>query len=449
MLQAKKSCFREVFLIHSTRSIPVRSDIVRQVNGKILSLRYNTLAMKKPSLFARVFNDERNYERPFFLFLTLVMAGMYVWALLGSPSLDTAWKVALFTVLMIGHIVLYWLSELVLRNRRWLALYLLAQSLIAFSLGMMAQVVGIIFGLYPGLIGLIIGVPMLRVYKMLVIGYILGLSALNFVLMTGTSSLLWWTLVIIPVVIFTSIYVSLYLRQADARQQAQSLLRELEVANRRLSEYAARVEDLTITAERQRMARELHDTLSQGLAGLILQLEAADAHLAGGRPGRGRAILQQSMEKARGTLADARKAIDDLRRAAPQGLEDALLHEVDHFTDATGIPCTHAIEIPADLSARVVETAIRAVSEGLTNIARHAKAKNITLRVTGINKELEIELCDDGIGFDPEAVDAGHYGLLGMRERVRLAGGSFDVDSHPGEGTHLVIRFPLENAPDE
>ena len=86
-------------------------------------------------------------------------------------------------------------------------------------------------------------------------------------------------------------------------QRPCELLAELETANRQLTEYAARVEDLTIAAERQRMARELHDTLSQGLAGLILQLEAADAHLAANRPERARGILEQSMEKARGTPA--------------------------------------------------------------------------------------------------------------------------------------------------
>jgi len=104
------------------------------------------------------------------------------------------------------------------------------------------------------------------------------------------------------------------------------LLAELESANRQLTEYAARVEDLTIAAERQRMARELHDTLSQGLAGLILQLEAADAHLAADRPERARGILEQSMEKARGTLKEARQVIDDLRQPAGHDLAGRRRH---------------------------------------------------------------------------------------------------------------------------
>jgi NarL family two-component system sensor histidine kinase YdfH len=204
------------------------------------------------------------------------------------------------------------------------------------------------------------------------------------------------------------------------------------------------VEDLTIANERQRMARELHDTLSQGLAGLILQLEAADAHLAGDRPERARGILQQSMEKARGTLAEARQAIDDLRQPAERDLAEAVSQEAERFTDATGIPCEPLIELAIEIPELVSETAIRAISESLTNVARHSRAKNVTLRLTGNDKGLEIEICDDGVGFDPAAVEAGHYGLLGMRERVRLAGGSLEVRSEPGKGACILIRFPLE-----
>jgi NarL family two-component system sensor histidine kinase YdfH len=102
------------------------------------------------------------------------------------------------------------------------------------------------------------------------------------------------------------------------------------------------------------------------------------------------------------------------------------------------------ISLPEAVPDALVETAIRVVSEGLTNIARHARARKVSLRLAGDEKELEIEINDDGVGFDPQAIEAGHYGLLGMRERVRLANGSLEVRSEPGKGTQLVIRFPLE-----
>jgi NarL family two-component system sensor histidine kinase YdfH len=272
------------------------------------------------------------------------------------------------------------------------------------------------------------------------------LSYVNFIQLLGLETAKWYVLVSLPVVFSITIYVRLYTRQMEARTQAQALLADLEAANRQLSEYAARVEDLTIVNERQRMARELHDTLSQGMAGLILQLEAADAHLAGERPERARSILQNSMEKARHTLADARQVIDGLRKPTERDLVDAARDESERFTNATGIPCEPQIDVKVDVPDLVAETSIRAIAEALTNIARHARARNIVLRIVTMleSKILEIEITDDGVGFDPDAVQAGHYGLLGMRERVRLAEGSMDVYSQPGKGTQIVIRFPLE-----
>jgi len=140
-------------------------------------------------------------------------------------------------------------------------------------------------------------------------------------------------------------------------------LLKLEAANRQLSEYAARVEDLTIAAERQRMARELHDTLSQGLAGLILQLEAVDAHLSHNHPEKAHAIISDAMLQARATLADARRAIDDLRQTTQDDFETSLRLEISRFTDATGIPCIFHADATPPLPDPVKETIIRAVAE--------------------------------------------------------------------------------------
>ena len=381
-------------------------------------------------------------EWPFFLILTLVLGFMYGQSLFSNVSLREPLRFILFTVLMSVHIFLHWLS---VRLRNWsrVAVYLVVQSGLAVSIVALGANIGLLLGLYMGLIGETIGLMREKARWMIAaVVVLLGLSFLNYISMVGPGWS-WWLLAMLPMTFFVAVYVTLYSRQAEARRQAQSLLEELEAANRQLSEYAARVEDLTIANERQRMARELHDTLSQGLAGLILQLEAADAYLVGNRPERARSILQSSMEKARGSLAEARQAIDDLRSPAERNLVEVVLQESERFTNATGIPCEPQIDVTVDVPDLIVETALRAISEGLANIARHAQAKVVTLRLTGVGKELEIEIHDDGVGFDPETVTAGHYGLLGMRERVRLAGGSFDVCSEAGKGTRIVIRFPL------
>ena len=405
--------------------------------------------MKKPFAFLRrqQASTESFVEWPFFLILTFALGFVYVESLFANPALQEPGRLILFTVLMTAHIVFHWLSVR-LPSWKWVTLYLIIQGTLAFFITFMSRNIGPLLGLYMGLIGETIGLLREKPrWSVVTVAVFLALSFLNYGLQVSWIGWYWWLLAMGPMTFFVAVYVTLYSRQTEARARAQTLLRELEAANRQLSDYAGRVEDLTIANERQRMARELHDTLSQGLAGLILQLEAVEAHLAGNRMERARSILRQSMERARETLADARLAIDDLRHNEKRNIEEAVRQEIDHFTDSTGIPCTREIEFPMNIPEQVSETVIRVAEEGLTNIARHANAYKARLRITYIDKKntLEMEISDDGIGFDPQQVEAGHYGLLGMRERVRLVGGNLDVHSAPGNGTQILIRFPLED----
>jgi len=396
---------------------------------------------KTPSKLRNVEND----PRLLFWFAMILMLAMFFWSLFLKPELLHPLPLAIFISLFAIHIFLHWQVSWVEKHRRWLAGYTLLQGILSFGISLLSANIGMVFCLFMALIGELLSIYRITVWGILVSAYLLILAFTDFVLLVGFKQAGWFGIGTIPMLIFVAIYVILYTRQAQARAEAQVLLKDLEAANRQLSEYATRVEDLTITAERQRMARELHDTLSQGLAGLILQLEAVDAHLAGNRPERAQTIVRQAMEKARGTLAEARLAIDNLRQPGMRDLVESIRQETEHFTDATGIPCERKIDITMDVPELISETAIRAISEGLTNTARHAQASHARLRVATLDGRLEIEIFDDGIGFDPDAVQAGHYGLLGMRERIRLAGGTFEVQSRPGEGACIVIRFPLEN----
>ena len=218
-------------------------------------------------------------EWPFFVILTLVLGAGYVQSIFSNAVLREPLRFVLFTVLMVLHIVLHWLS---VRLRKWsrVSVYVIVQCVLAFVIVYLAANIVLLLGLYMGLIGEIIGLMREKLRWMVAaVVVLLGLSFLNYILLVGKGAWYWWLLPMLPMTFFVAVYVTLYSRQAEARRHAQSLLQDLEAANRQLSEYAARVEDLTIANERQRMARELHDTLSQGLAGLILQLEAADAHL--------------------------------------------------------------------------------------------------------------------------------------------------------------------------
>ncbi|CAG0944792.1 two-component system, NarL family, sensor histidine kinase YdfH [Anaerolineae bacterium] len=387
--------------------------------------------------------------RPFYWVLTFVLVVLYGWSVIASSLLQDPAHFALFTALMSIHIAFHWIGPYLTCRRFWLLPYLIAQGALAFIISFLAGTQGATMGLYLALIGTAVGVlENSRLSLIAVLGYI-ALSGVNVYLFWGWIAIPSWFTVAVPMGFLAMVYVNLFVRQGKERIHAQQLLRELETAHRELSEYAARVEDLTIAEERQRMARELHDTLAQGVAGLILQLEAANSHLASGRPERAQAIIQQAMTRARATLTDARRAIDDLRARQFEAccLDEAIRQEAERFTNATGIPCELDLAMMPEPPDPIRENVLRIVSEGLTNIARHAQASHAWLKAASADGCVVIHLRDDGIGFDSSdaANKSGHYGLLGMRERARLAGGSLAVESAPGAGTTVCLRLPMNS----
>jgi NarL family two-component system sensor histidine kinase YdfH len=236
----------------------------------------------------------------------------------------------------------------------------------------------------------------------------------------------------------------LYMQQTRARQRDQELLCELENAHIQLEDYAARVQDLTLTTERQRMARELHDTLAQGLVGLTMQLETIDALLIKQHCEQARTIVRQAMTRSRATITDARAAITDLRMemSTARDILVAIEAEAEHFTMATGIPCACSLE--TKLPGKYHDHLLRMVSESLTNIARHAQASQAWIRGSVERTTITLEIGDNGIGFEPAQVASGRYGLLGLRERARLMHGQLLMSSRPGRGTTVRLDLPLE-----
>jgi NarL family two-component system sensor histidine kinase YdfH len=229
--------------------------------------------------------------------------------------------------------------------------YLVVQGLLSFGITVLGDNIGLAIGLYMMMIGEALGALGFNWRGFLAMAYFLALSAINFLMQLGFTEFGAWVIPVVSASVFVIIFVWLFDRQNKAREEAQNALRELDATHRQLAEYAAQVEDLTLANERQRMARELHDTLAQGLAGLVLQLEAIDSHLSRGNTVKAQTITQQAMDRARSALADARRAIDDLRSGEmPEvDLETALREETDRFTAASGIPCELSIVLPSSL----------------------------------------------------------------------------------------------------
>ncbi len=207
--------------------------------------------------------------------------------------------------------------------------------------------------------------------------------------------------------------------------------------------------ELGMVKERNRLAREIHDTLAQGFSAIALQLEMADALLeAEASPRRAREAVQQALLSARMNLEEARRSVLDLRAAPLEGRTlGTALAKLAQENERKGKLAILFEEVGGGhpLPARVEIGLYRIAQEALTNIKRHAKAHEVDIQLTITPEQVEMMVSDDGCGFDPEHIPEGHYGLIGINERARLLGGQVEICSYPGEGTEVRVFVPLEN----
>lgn len=226
----------------------------------------------------------------------------------------------------------------------------------------------------------------------------------------------------------------------------------LAIQRARLSaEHTRAATRLATIEERNRLAREIHDTLAQGLSAITLQLETADA-LTQTRPQRAQEAIQRALKLARGNLEEARRSVLDLRAAPLQDhtLPEALAALVTDNGQADRNMDIQFSMQPATafpvLPTRVEVAVYRIAQEALENVRKHAQAQHVLLEICADENQVHMAIQDDGKGFDPEStarnVEQGHYGVAGMNERVKLLGGSFCIQSEPGEGTMIVVNVP-------
>lgn len=206
--------------------------------------------------------------------------------------------------------------------------------------------------------------------------------------------------------------------------------------------------ELGALEERNRLAREIHDTLAQGLAAITMQLETADALLEGDGTGaaRAQAAVQQALKLTRANLEEARRSVLDLRAVPLEGrtLCEALMALLKDIEARARIKTQfEGAGSHRPLPARVEVTLYRIAQEALANAARHAHARHIILRVAMMPDHVAMSVEDDGIGFDPAQPTPDRYGLVGLSERAKLAGGALEVRSAVGEGTRVDVTVPL------
>lgn len=223
----------------------------------------------------------------------------------------------------------------------------------------------------------------------------------------------------------------------DARRESQRLLAELQAAQSQLKE-------LTIIEERNRLARELHDSLGHRLTVAVVQLEGAQ-RLMGKDPERAARMIGTMREQMKEALADLRRSVATLRSPLAEDLPlpTALTQLAREFQESTGLP-VH-LSVPAELpnlneAQRL--TLYRTAQESFTNAHKHANAKNIWLNLDASNGHLALRVSDDGVGW-PENANGGGFGLLGLRERATQVNGQLELNARPGGGTQVVLTLPL------
>jgi signal transduction histidine kinase len=224
---------------------------------------------------------------------------------------------------------------------------------------------------------------------------------------------------------------------------AQALAHQAMLAIQ-LNEFAEQSRQTAVLDERNRFARDIHDTLAQGFTGVIVQLEALEDAIACCRRKEANEHLRRAGDLARQSLNEARRSVHALR---PQALQrgnfwDALKGIVRNTTAGTGLHTTFKLRGKLrNLPQYWQENLLHIGQEALTNSLKYAHPRNFETRLIFNTKELRLELRDDGEGFKVKARHDG-FGLAGMRERVEQMGGNLAISSRRGKGTRITVTLP-------
>jgi signal transduction histidine kinase len=244
---------------------------------------------------------------------------------------------------------------------------------------------------------------------------------------------------------FVGSYAAVTAKAEAARQESQTLLAELQTAHRQLQVYAAQAEALAVAQERNRLARELHDSVTQTIFSLTLTAKAARLLLERD-PTRVAGQLDHLQELAQSALTEMRSLIFQLRPTPVEeiGLASALQQHLAILQSQYGLNVDLRLEgeprLPPEQEARL----FRIIQEALNNVVKHAQTDRATVRFKVDNDRLIVEVKDEGVGFDPTTInlDRKTLGLASMRERAEMMGGALKVETQTGAGVCIRLEIP-------
>jgi signal transduction histidine kinase len=225
-------------------------------------------------------------------------------------------------------------------------------------------------------------------------------------------------------------------------QRLRAQRASLERANAQLANYASTLEHLAVSRERNRVARELHDTLAHTLTGMTVQLETMKAYWDVDHDAA-HALLDQVLDASRNGVQETRRALKALRASPLDDLGLALairqLAESAAERAQLGLEVSVSETLP-NLKPEVEQSIYRIAQEALENAAHHANAQNVYIKLEPQHKQLVLEIQDDGKGFDLNQIaPTGHYGIAGMQERAALIGAQLEISSQVGKGTRILL----------
>jgi signal transduction histidine kinase len=282
-------------------------------------------------------------------------------------------------------------------------------------------------------------------------GWLLAMAVLGTIIVpvafrAGVADALAIGVSLAPAVLFVIIFVRLWLNAEEAREKTQTLADQLESANRQLATYATQAEELATTTERNRLAREIHDSLGHYLTVINVQIEAARVVMAQ-NPEQAADALNKAQKLTQEGLASVRQSVAALResplggRSLPEAI--AILAEE---TRNSGI--VTEFEMKGErrpLGPNTELTLYRVVQEGLTNVRKHARASRVDLTLDyRDDHRIQVIIQDNGIGS--RTTNNGGFGLLGVRERVLLLDGKMSFETAPGEGFKLVVTVDTNSS---
>lgn len=243
---------------------------------------------------------------------------------------------------------------------------------------------------------------------------------------------------IIRTISFIALGIFINLLVKRLREQSQSL-RE---ANANLTHYASTLEQLTVSRERNRLARELHDTLAHSLTAISVSLETAKAYFDVDMD-KSREFIDKSLDSTRKGADETRRALKALRASALEdmGLGLAIQRAAESAAARFKLDLSLDLQPLPSLSPDVEQTIYRIAQEAIENVTNHSQAKSFSVRLVS-NGHTTLTIEDDGIGFDKATSQrTGHFGLVGMRERAELTGGMLTIESVKGQGTKVVLTI--------